>query len=76
MLNQENAAARGIRTFLQALIGFITGLLIVIWGVPGVPDAVWNYFTQNIGTIIAVFGIPSGLAGLTSYIWSRGRGIN
>lgn len=75
MLNQDNAAARGIRTFLQALIGFVVGLFLAVWAVPGVPDAVTNYVTGNIGGLFALVGIPAALAGLVGYIWNRARGI-
>lgn len=63
----DSAVARGIRTFFQAFIGFVFGLLVVIWAVPGVPAAVIQYVSANWVQLALDLGIPSGVA---SFIWN------
>jgi TRAP-type C4-dicarboxylate transport system permease small subunit len=75
MLNQDNATARGVRTFIQAFIGFFVGLVTTVWSIPGVPEAVETYVMNNIPSVLVYLAIPSGLAGIVAYIWNRARGV-
>lgn len=52
---------KGIRTGLQAIVGALIGLVVVVWGVPGVPEAVANYATSNLIPLLLGIGIPAGL---------------
>lgn len=65
--NQDSATGRAIKTGLQSVIGFIVGLAIVIWTVPGVPAAIISYLQDNLIQVLLIVGIPSGL---TSGIWN------
>jgi hypothetical protein len=69
-MNQDNAVVRGIRTAIQAIIGAFVGLVLVVWAVPGVPEAVGNYLLDNFIPVALAVGIPSGLAG---FIWNALR---
>lgn len=68
--------AKGIRTSLQAFVGFvitfIVGLFAVVWAVPGVPEAVSGYLLQQAVPIAVFFGVPAGaVSGVVAYIWNR-----
>lgn len=52
---------KGVRTALQAIVGALIGLVLVVWAVPGVPEAVINYATSNLVPLLLVIGIPSGV---------------
>jgi hypothetical protein len=58
-MNNDSALARGIRTFLQAVIGTV----IAIWSVPGVPEVVG----KNLLSSIVAIGVPTGLV---SFVWN------
>lgn len=66
-MNKDTALIRGVRTAIQAVIGFVTGLVVVVWNVPGVPEAVVSYTSNNIVQLAAAFGISSGLA---AFVWN------
>lgn len=66
-MNKDSAAARGIRTAIQAAIAFVIGLAVVVWQVPGVPQVVISYTTQNIAGLATSFGVS---AGLVSFVWN------
>lgn len=53
--------AKGVRTGVQSIVGSLVGLVVVVWAVPGVPEAVTNYATNNWLPILLTIGIPSGL---------------
>ena len=53
---------KGLRTAAQAIVGAFVGLLIVVWAVPGVPEAVIHYLQSNVVELLVSIGIPSGLA--------------
>lgn len=60
---------KGIRTALQAMVGLFIGLVTAVWAVPGVPEVVTQYLTDNAVQIALLVGIPSGLvAWLQNYI--------
>ena len=52
---------KGLRTALQAVVGVLVGLVAVVWAVPGVPEAVTQYLTDNVLQIALIVGVPSGL---------------
>lgn len=66
-MTKDGAIARGLRTAAQAIIGLVVGLVVVVWQVPGVPEAVTQYLQDNIIKLALAVGIPSGLAG---YVWN------
>lgn len=71
-MNKNTPRAKGIRTGLQAVGGFIVGLFTVVWAVPGVPEAVTGYLLDNWLAVVASFGISTGLfAGLASWLQNR-----
>lgn len=71
MLNKlfkgDTAIWRGIRTGIQALIGFCAGLVTTVWAVPGVPAAVEAYVSANFVELLVAFGFSTGLA---AFIWN------
>jgi hypothetical protein len=52
---------KGVRTALQAIVGSLIGLVLVVWAVPGVPEAVIEYAKLNAVPLLLVIGIPSGV---------------
>lgn len=70
ILKGDTALLRGIRTAIQAVIGFVTGLLVVVWGVPGVPEAVEAYFNSHFVELLVAFGFSTGLA---AFLWNVAR---
>lgn len=68
---QDSATGRGLKTAVQALIGFVVGLVVVVWQVPGVPQAVVNYTQHHFVEILLSVGAPTAVAsGVTSFIWN------
>ena len=57
---QDSATGRGIKTAIQATIGFLFGLVVVVWNVPGVPDAIIEYTEKNWMQIALAGGVPAG----------------
>ena len=51
---------KGVRTGIQSMIGAVVGLVVVVWAVPGVPEAVGNYLQTYWLPILFGIGIPSG----------------
>ncbi len=52
---------KGVRTALQAIVGAFIGLILVVWAVPGVPEAVIEYLKSNAVPVLLAIGIPSGI---------------
>ena len=52
---------KGVRTALQAIVGALVGLVLVVWAVPGVPEAVTEYAKINAVPLLLAIGIPSGI---------------
>lgn len=52
---------KGVRTALQAIVGSLIGLVLVVWAVPGVPEAVIEYAKTNAVPLLLAIGIPSGI---------------
>lgn len=67
---QDSATGRALKTALQAFVGFLVGLFVVVWKVPGVPTAVLDYLQSNAIQFALLFGIPSGLVAL---VWNYFR---
>lgn len=72
-LNSDTARGRGIRTAVQAVIGFFSGLVIAVWSVDGVPQVVYNYVTSNLGHTLLLIGLPAAMTGVISYVWNLVR---
>lgn len=68
--SQDSATGRALKTAVQAIVGFVVGLVVVVWSVPGVPHAVLDYMRTNVFQLALFFGIP---AGLTSFVWNLFR---
>lgn len=64
---QDSAVGRALKTFVQAIIGLLIGLVVTIWAVPGVPTAVTNYLQNNLLQVLLTVGVPSGFASL---VWN------
>lgn len=60
LLDKKTAVGKGIRTGFQSILGSVIGLVVVVWAVPGVPEAVINYVTNNWLPILLTIGVPSG----------------
>ena len=52
---------KGVRTAVQAVVGALVGLVLVVWAVPGVPEAVVAYLSDNAITVMLAVGVPSGI---------------
>jgi hypothetical protein len=57
----KTPVVKGVRTAFQAMVGSVVGLVVVVWAVPGVPEAVTGYLTTNWLPILLTIGVPSGL---------------
>ena len=67
-LPEKNTATRNsIEVALKALVGFVSGLVVVIWAVPGVQEAVVDYVTKNWMQVALAVGIPSAFTGLINF---------
>lgn len=63
-MNKNTPAVKGVRTSFQVVVAFLVGLVLVVWAVPGVPEAVIQYFKEyGLQTVLGF----SGLSGLLSY---------
>ena len=68
---QDSATGRALKTFVQAVVGFIIGLAVAIWAVPGVPAAVHIYVINNLPQVLLTVGIPVAVSsGIVSFIWN------
>lgn len=74
-LPDKNTATRNsFEVFLKAGVGFIVGLVLAIWAVPGVPDAITAYLLDNWMQVALTVGLPSALGtGLVNLIldWQK-----
>lgn len=57
----KTPVVKGVRTAIQSIVGSVIGLIVVVWAVPGVPEAVVNYLQANWLPILLAIGVPSGL---------------
>lgn len=60
-MDKNTPAAKGVRTAVQAVVGALVGLVLVVWAVPGVPEAVVEYLKGNLVPVLLTVGIPSGI---------------
>ena len=70
VIKGDTALIRGVRTTIQAVIGFFVGLFVVVWAVPGVPEAVISYLQTNWVSLALTFGVSTGTA---SFVWNLFR---
>lgn len=69
--SQDSATGRGIKTAIQAICGFVIGLIIVVYKVPGVPEAVISYLQNNLFTVLLQIGVPTALSsGFVAFVWN------
>jgi len=75
LLTNDSAGARGVRTSLQALVGFFIGLILVIWNTPGVPQNIQNYLQPYELQLLMLIGIPtvfgSGFIAFLLHLWKE-----
>lgn len=64
---KDTATRNSIEVAFKALFGFVSGLAVVVWAVPGVEEAVWDYVNNNWMQVIAVIGVPSLFTGLVNF---------
>lgn len=64
---QDSAVGRSLKTLVQSVSGFIIGLLIVVWTIPGVPQAVTQYTYNHIFEVLVMAGVPSAAISL---VWN------
>ena len=67
LLKGDTAVWRGIRTAVQAVIAFFTGLVATVWAVPGVPQAVDSYVSGHLVQLAVGFGVSTGLV---AFVWN------
>lgn len=71
---QDSATGRGLKTALQAIIGFVIGLSIAVYQVPGVPEIISSYIQKHSLDVVLNIGVPTALAsGLVSFVWNYFR---
>lgn len=71
-MDKNTPKAKGFRTFIQAIPGFFIGLIVTVWAVPGVPEAVKQYvLTEGVGLLIILGISASVVTGLVSYFQNR-----
>lgn len=75
--DKNTATTNSFEVFLKALGGFALGLLVAVWKVPGVPEAISSYVQQNWMSIILTVGIPTALStGIINLIFDiRKKGL-
>lgn len=60
-MNNKTPLVKAVRTAVQSVVGSLIGLVVVVWAVPGVPEAVISYLQANWLPILLTIGVPSGL---------------
>jgi small basic protein len=72
--SQDSATGRGMKTAVQAIIGFVVGLAIVVWRVDGVPQVIQNYIATHLLEVIMTIGLPVATStGIVSFVWNLFR---
>lgn len=67
-MNKNTTIGRAVRTTIQSFIGFIVGLVVVVWHVPGVPEAVIQYTQNHLVIAVVSIGVPVALvSGIVAY---------
>lgn len=68
-LPEKNTATRNsIEVAIKAFVGFVAGLLAVVWAVPGVSDAVIKYVGDNWMQTALALGVPAVFTGIINLI--------
>lgn len=67
-IDKTTPKGKGIRTGIQALVGALVALGAAVWAVPGVPEAVQQFISENWVALVLAFGIPSG-----AVAWAQNR---
>lgn len=82
LINKDTPVARGLRSGINAIGGFFAGLVVVVWNVPGVPEAINKYLNDNTVGLLLALGVGTGLAGLAAggiaWLWNtirRNQGV-
>lgn len=69
----DSPTTKAVKTGLQALFTFLVGLVVTIYQVPGVPDAIVKFVYGNLATTLLGVGVPfvigSGIASLIQNLW-------
>ena len=63
-----DAKVRGIRTALQAIGSVLVGLVVTVWSVDGVPEAVFNYLNSQALLFFGTTGVTGFIIG---YLMNR-----
>lgn len=69
-INSDTAKGRGVRTAVQAFVGFISGLIVTVLAVPGVSEVAVQYITDNLVNFLVLVGVPSIVTGIVSWAWN------
>lgn len=74
--SKNTPQGKGVRTGIQAFLGtavtLIIGLFVVVWNVPGVPEAVLNYVSSNVLPLVLGGSAASGvLSGIFAYFQNK-----
>lgn len=74
----KTVAQRGWRTFFQTAGGSLVGLVLAVWNVPGVPDAINAYATAHFLplflSLLGLIGIPTAIVALVqNYLEAKSR---
>ncbi len=73
---KNTATTNSLEVALKALVGFVSGLVVVIWAVPGVQEAVLDYVSNHWMEVVAIVGVPSVFTGLINLAMDwRKKGI-
>jgi small basic protein len=72
--SQDSSTGRAIKTMAQAIVGFIIGLVVVVWNVPGVPDAIKAYTQVHLVDALLTIGVPIAVStGAFAFVWNLFR---
>ena len=67
----DSATGRAIRAACFALFSFFIGLVVAVYNVPGVPEAVSSYLQSHIDELFLAVGIPVALGtGAMSFVFN------
>ncbi len=65
----DSVTYKGLMTALQALIAFLVGLVITVFNVPGVPQAIISFTVNHLPDVLFSVGVPIIVgSGATSFI--------
>ena len=68
-MDKNTVIGKAVRTAIQAFIGFVVGLVVVVWHVPGVPEAVIGYTQNHFVMALVSIGLPVGVvSGVVAYV--------